>query len=152
MSTSTTLDPATISAAIIQTWSTALGDDPVTFYPGVRQDTNGRPAWFELWVEQWQPRVQRRQAPELSDVRVTAHVFVRPTLATAHIQKLVAAARAALDLQTLPIVVETSTIGYVKLGAAEVRELTRTEADPGRHGLQHQLLIWRGCAQRVWSV
>ncbi len=151
MSTTTALDPAAISATIIQTWNAAIGDDPVTFYPGIRQDTTGRDAWFELWIEQWQPRLQRRQAPELSDLRVSVHVFVRPRLATAHIQELVASARAALDVQTLPIVVEETTIGYVKLGPVEVRELTRNAADPGQHGLQHQLLLWRGCAQRVWS-
>jgi hypothetical protein len=149
MTTSLTLEPAAISAAVFQTWSASVGDDPVTCFPGVRQDTHGRPAWFELWVEQWQPRVQRRQSPELSDLRVTVHVFVRPALETGRIQELVAAARGALDLQTLPVLSGETIVGYVKLGAAEVRELSRSDAD--RHGLQHQLLLWRGCAQRVLS-
>lgn len=155
--TTTALPPQGISSAVFRAWTAGLTEPIPTLFPGVRSDTSQWSAWYELWVDHWSPRNQRKHAPELADLRVTVHVFVRGTPDKARIQQLIDRAREILNGQTLAI---SSTpedsdsdgehvVGYIKLGVAEVKELSRLDADAQRHGLQHHVAIWDGIAQRV---
>jgi hypothetical protein len=153
--TETELSPRWITGAVFQAWATGIADELPTVYPGVTVTTAGWEAWYEIWVDQLAARPQRSRAPELSDVQVTVHAFVRTTTDQGRIHELMRRAQAVLSGQTL-VVVDTDvsgtpTRGYVKLGTALVKELTRLDADASRHGLQHSVAVWRGIAQRVIS-
>lgn len=147
------LPPERISSAVFRHWAETLGEGVRTIYPGLRIETASLSEWFEIWVDHWTPRAQRQQAPELCDVRVTVHAFVKATTEKDRVQALMGQARLALSGRTLPIAdPETSDappLGYVKLGTADIKELTRLDADARRHGLQHHVGLWHGIAQRV---
>lgn len=152
----TALPALRISGSVFRRWSEVLGPGLMTIFPGLVADTAPLTEWFELWIETWERRPQRGGSPELCDVRITAHAFVRPSDHPARIQVLAELARTALDGQTLAVVdPELSgrpVLGYLKLGLADSRDLTRLDRDAGAHGLHHQLLVWHGLAQRVFEA
>ncbi len=146
------LAPAWVSSAIYRVWNDGIADAVPTLYPGLRGDTSLWTEWYELWVDHWSPRRQRAQAPELCDLRVTVHAFVKAAPSKARISELIEQARSLLTGQTISIPdPETSdaVLGYIRLGDAQVKELTRSDADASRHGLQHHVAFWDGLAQRM---
>lgn len=150
--TPTALPPEWIAAAVFERWRDALASDAPTIYPGLHVDTSAWPEWFELWLDSWSPRRQRSVAPELTNLLVTAHCFVRPATDAGRVLQLAAAAQQALNRQTLAIADPAArevVVGYAKFTEADVRDVTRLEADAGRHGLQHHVVTWHGWAQRV---
>lgn len=157
--TQTALPPQGISTAVFRAWTEGLTEPVPTVFPGLRHDTSRWSEWCELWVDHWSPRNQRHHAPEFADLRITVHVFVRGSRDKGRIQELIERARAILNGKTLPITTlsESSAapsgeiVGYIKLGVADVKELSRLDADAQRHGLQHHVAIWNGIAQRVLS-
>ncbi len=150
--TTTTLPPQLISATVFRCWADGLSEPILTIYPGLRVETAHVTEWYEIWVDQWSPRAQRQRSPELCDLRVTVHAFVKATTDKSRIQQLMDHARTVLTGQTLAILDpddSDTVLGYIKLGEADIKELTRMDADAHRHGLQHQAALWRGIGQRV---
>lgn len=144
-----------VSSAVFAAFAAGLPEPTPTLYPGTTGDTAHWSEWYEVWVDQQSPRVQRRGAPELCDLRVTVHVYVKPTLEKARVAQLAASAQQILNGQTIAIQefsASDSLLGYIKLGIGQVRELTRLDADAQRHGLQHQVIVWTGLAQRLLLV
>lgn len=147
----TALSGTLIASTVFQHWASGPGASTPTVYPGLASDTSGWSAWYEIWVDHWSARRQRQQAPELQDVRVTVHAFARPSADLAQVQELMRQARELLTGVTWPIAdsdpAET-LLGYLKLGEADIRELSRLDADASRHGLQHHVGQWSGLAMR----
>lgn len=150
--TTTALPPQLISSTVFRCWADGLAEPILTIYPGLRVDTANVTEWYELWIDQWSPRAQRQRAPELCDVRVTVHAFVKSTTDKSRVQQLMDQARTILTGRTIAMTDpddSSSVLGYIKLGEADIKELTRMDADAQRHGLQHQTALWRGIGQRI---
>lgn len=150
--TATQLPTERVSSAVFRWWVDELTLDVPTLYPGQPAQTEAWPEWYELWVDQWSPRVQRKEAPELSDVAITLHAFVKRSTDPGRVQVLMSQAATIFNGRTLPITSGNSDealLGYLKLGEARTQELTRLDADSARQGLLHHVAQWRGLAQRV---
>ncbi len=148
----TSLPPQSIGSALFTHWSHEIDGATPTIYPGVSADTTAWEAWYELWVDAWSPRPRRVRAPELSDVQVAVHAYVRTTTDQGRIAEMMAEAQRILTGRTLPIAAgpeDSRVVGYLKLGPAQVKELTRLEGAASRRGWQHHVALWRGIAQRV---
>ncbi len=149
----TSLPPQLVSATVFRHWAEGLGETTPTLFPGLRGDTSSWSEWYEIWVDQWSARPQRQHAPELSDVRVTVHAFVKAGNDLGRIQELMRQAQTLLNGRTLAIVDPEQSgapiLGYLKLREPDVKELTRMDADASRHGLQHHVAQWRGIAQCI---
>lgn len=116
--------------------------------PGERVDGNSFEAWVDLDVEAWTGR-SGRASGRLDGVTVTADVFVRRDGDAYRSRELADRARGAFDGATVTVLNfdESSrpAVGFVRLGEAVVRELSRSGAV--RQELSRVTLTWRGVAQ-----
>ncbi|MEM1060976.1 MAG: hypothetical protein AAF532_02805 [Planctomycetota bacterium] len=139
-----------VTAAIASEWKEELGAGVDVVTPGRRLDGDASSEWAELDVELYTGRAGRPSG-RFDAVTVIANVFAKAGEDAYRAREIADTAKAAFDGRTVAVpdydLSGRPVIGYVRLGEATLRDLTRSTAV--RQELSQCSLIWRGTAQPI---
>lgn len=142
-----------ITSSLMKFWQDQMTVSVTTIYPGMQVDTSSLSAWYEWRAEVWQRIVQRQQQKQLLRLNIQVHLYARETVSGMGPHELSDEARGIYTQTTVPVYdyeeSGTPLIGQAMLYEPEIRELSRSDLNHGRHALRHQLIQWNGIVQEI---
>lgn len=142
------LTPASLLHDLVASCRAALPDgthvltasDPDSL-PGVSS------TWCELWIDRWSSPPYRTRSPTYPiEVSVVAHAFGRPPILSQAVQQLAESLRTHLTQLVLPVSHGSESSGHLRLGEAELRDLSRPASTKSAGLLQWTIsvrgLLW----------
>jgi len=140
-----------ITESVCAYWSEVIGIWLPTIYPGREVDSTEWREWNEINLSTWRGPVQRSGGWERLRVHLTCHVFVRSGANLGRGAEIAERIRLVTNQACLPVVDSHSVggqiVGHLRLYEPEVKNLSRTESDPGGSGIEQWTIGWKGFAE-----